>query len=140
MKQDKLSMAHGVEVRVPFLDHELVEYALAIPPSLKLRGWRSKAILRRYAAGILPRTVALRRKMPFYVPVESYFAEPVFRELVGDILSERCVRSRGIFRPEAVARLQAAVRGGDFVRAKQVLSLVILELWFRGAVDRRTAG
>ena len=78
--------------------------------------------------------------MPFYVPVESYFAEPVFRELVGDILSERCIRSRGIFRPEAVARLQAAARGGDFVRAKQVLSLVILELWFRRAVDRRTAG
>jgi asparagine synthase (glutamine-hydrolysing) len=137
MKQDKLSMAHGVEARVPFLDHELVEYALRLPPSLKIRGIASKAVLRRYAAGVLPRAVSSRRKMPFYVPVEKYLAQPAFRDIVDDTLSESSVRSRGLFLPKAVASLRASVHGGEFLYARQVLSLVILELWLRMAVDRR---
>ncbi len=136
-KQDKLSMAHALEVRVPFLDHELVEYVLAMPPRLKIRRFVSKWLLRRYAAELLPRQVTARRKMPFYVPVERYLEHPRFRELVADALTERALRERGIFRPEAVEKLRAAVAGGEFVFAKQLLGIVILELWFRAMVDRR---
>ena len=139
MKQDKMSMAHGIEARVPFLDHEFVEYALRLPPSAKLRGFTSKSILRRYTAKVLPRRVSARRKMPFYVPIEGYLADPVFREIVDDTLSSSSVRARGIFRPEAIAALRDTLRAGEFVHARQVLSLVILELWFRMAVDRRGA-
>ncbi len=130
-------MAWGIEARVPFLDHELVEYVLRLPPSLKIRGLRSKALLRRYASELLPRQVTSRRKMPFFVPLENYWDEPGFRDLVDDTLSERSVRERGIFRFEAVQRLREAVQKKEFVYAKQVMSLVILELWFRMAVDRR---
>jgi asparagine synthase (glutamine-hydrolysing) len=136
-KQDKVSMAHGLEVRVPFLDHELVEYALAIPPRLKIRRFASKWLLRRYAQRLLPRSVTSRRKMPFYVPVERYLEQPSFRELVDEALTPRAVRERGIFRPEALERLRAVVAGGEFIHAKQLLSVVILELWFRAMVDRR---
>jgi asparagine synthase (glutamine-hydrolysing) len=135
--QDKLSMAHAIEARAPFLDHELVEYALSIPPRLKIRRFTSKWLLRRYARDLLPREVARRRKMPFYVPVEKYLAQPAFRELVGDALTERALRERGIFRPAAVEKLRSAVSGGEFVHAKQLLGIVILELWFRAMVDRR---
>ena len=137
MKQDKLSMAHGIEARVPFLDHELVEYAMQIPPRMKIRGLTSKAILRRYAADLLPEATRKRRKMPFYVPVEKYLEQPVFKNLVADVLSEKTIRERGFFRPEAVLRLKQEIHGGEFVHVKQVLSLVILELWLRMAVDRR---
>jgi asparagine synthase (glutamine-hydrolysing) len=136
-KQDKVSMAHALEVRVPFLDHELVEYALSIPPRLKIRRFVSKWLLRRYAERLLPKSVTSRRKMPFYVPVERYLEQPRFRELVGDALTERALRERGIFRPEAVARLRDSVASGEFLYSKQLLSIVILELWFRAMVDRR---
>jgi asparagine synthase (glutamine-hydrolysing) len=137
MKQDKMSMAGGIEARVPFLDHELVEYALRIPPALKLRGGASKYLLRRYASRVLPEAVVKRRKMPFYVPLEKYFTEPVFRDMVEDTLSEQSVRRRGFFRPEAVARLRQAMSRQEFVFVKQAFSLVVLELWCRMAIDRR---
>jgi asparagine synthase (glutamine-hydrolysing) len=139
MKQDKMSMAGGIEARVPFLDHELVEYALKIPPALKIRGGVTKYLLRRYAARVLPEPVVKRRKMPFYVPLEKYFADPVFRDMAEDTLSEKTVRNRGFFRPEAVAQLRQAMSRQEFVFVKQAFSLVMLELWCRMALDRRGA-
>jgi asparagine synthase (glutamine-hydrolysing) len=138
-KQDKMSMAHGIEARVPFLDHELVEFTLRLPPSLKLRRGVSKYILRRYAARLLPPAAVRRRKMPFYVPAERYLAEPAFQALVDDTLSERAVKARGLLRPEAVARVRASMQTGEFLYVKQAISLMMLELWFRMAVDRRGA-
>ncbi len=137
MKQDKISMAHAVEARVPFLDHELVEYALKLPPSRKIRGRQTKYILRKYAKRFLPKEITNRRKMPFYMPLEKSFSEPVFKELMHDTLSEGAVRNRGIFRPEAILKLCGAMKKGEFVYIKQIFSLIVLELWFRMAVDRR---
>jgi asparagine synthase (glutamine-hydrolysing) len=135
-KQDKMSMASGIEARVPFLDHELVEYALQVPPSLKIRRGTTKYLLRRYARRILPPAVVNRRKMPFYVPLEKYFKHPAFQELVADTLSERSIRRRGFFRPEAVGRIRDAMSRREFVFAKQAFSLVVFELWCRMAIDR----
>ncbi len=137
MKQDKMSMASSIEGRVPFLDHELVEYVLRVPPQLKIRSGVSKYLLRKYAEGVLPREVTSRRKQPFYVPLEHYFEHPDFQDLLRDTLSEKSVRERGIVRPEAVAKLLASMDRGEFLYVKQVFSLVVLELWFRIMVDRR---
>ena len=136
MKQDKMSMAHAIEGRVPFLDHELVEYSLRLPPKLKIRGGQNKAILRDYAADILPPDVARRRKVPFYVPLDEYLSHSGYRELVADTLSADAVRSRGLFDADAVSSLCQRATGGEFLFDKQVFSLVTLELWFRDAVDR----
>ena len=138
MKQDKLSMAHGIEARVPFLDHELVEYVLQVPPSLKIRCNQSKYLLRKFARRLLPKPVVRRKKMPFYVPVEKYIADPYFQELVDDTLCERAVRARNVFRPSAIAALLHRLKNGEFIHVKQVFSLIALELWFRMAVDRRS--
>lgn len=135
-KQDKVSMASGVEVRVPYLDYELVEFALRLPPRLKIRGRTTKVILRRFAAGLLPPAAARRPKVPFYVPFERFVGAPVFQEMLADCLSDRVIRERGLFRPEAIARLRELGHGGEFMFAKQLFSLVTLELWFRMAVDR----
>ncbi|HEY7915035.1 MAG TPA: asparagine synthase (glutamine-hydrolyzing) [Blastocatellia bacterium] len=139
MKQDKLSMAHGIEGRVPFLDHELVEYALRLPPSLKIRAGKSKYVLRKYASRFLPGDLAFGRKMPFYVPLEKHYYHPLFQEMMFDTLSEESVRARGILRPESVSRLCQTMYGGEFIFVKQIFSLMALELWFRMAVDRRDA-
>jgi asparagine synthase (glutamine-hydrolysing) len=119
------------------MDHELVEYVLRIPPKLKIRGGVCKYLLRRYAERMLPAEVTTRKKQPFYVPLENYFGHAAFQELMHDTLSEQSVRNRGIVRPEAVAKLCRSMDSGEFIYAKQVLSLMILELWFRIMVDRR---
>jgi asparagine synthase (glutamine-hydrolysing) len=137
MRQDKMSMAHGIEARVPFLDHELVEYVLKLPPSLKIRAGKTKYILRQYANRILPKQVTMRRKMPFYVPLEKCFSEPAFQTFVQDALSNAAIVSRGILSPQAVSKLRRSMHRGEFVFVKQVFSLVVLELWLRMAVDRR---
>ncbi len=77
--------------------------------------------------------------MPFYVPVERYLAEPAFQALVADTLSERAVRERGLLKPEAVTRVRNSMQTGEFLYVKQAISLMVLELWFRMAVDRRGA-
>ena len=136
-KQDKVSMASGVEVRVPFLDYELVEFALRLPPHLKINRRAVKVALRHYASGVLPPSSAQRSKQAFYVPLDRFMREPRYRDMVDDALSERVVRERGWFRPDAIARLRERTLTGDFVHAKQVFSLLSLELWHRIFVDRR---
>jgi asparagine synthase (glutamine-hydrolysing) len=135
-RQDRLSMAHGLEVRVPYLDHELVELACRLPRHLLLSGLGGKRILRRYARRLLPRRVAEGRKRPFYVPTESFLRHAPFRDLMDDVLGESSVRRRGFFRPEAVRRIARRSDSGEFVLSKQAFSLVVLELWMRIHVDR----
>lgn len=136
-KQDKMSMAHGIEARVPFLDHELIEYVMRVPPRLKVHRGETKVLLRKYAARTLPAAVTSRRKMPFYVPLDKHFREPAFQQMMADTLSDEAVRNRGLFRPEAIQKLRRSLHAGEFVYLKQVFSLMMLELWFRMAVDRR---
>ena len=136
LRQDKTGMANSIEGRVPYLDHELVEFALRLTPRLKLRHLTGKYILRRYAKKLLPMEVTQRKKMPFYVPVENYFQQPSFRDLMQELLGEESVRRRGIFQPEAVAQLRDSMQRREFMLVKQVFSLMVLELWFRIFVDR----
>ena len=139
IRQDKNTMAQGLEIRLPFLDHRLIELAFRMPPRLKARGWRDKIVERRLAAHLLPAEVATRGKIPFYLPMDVYFRHPVLRELVADCLSPERVAARGLFRPEAVADLLRRMEGGEFLLLKQAMSLVILELWQRCFIDGKGA-
>lgn len=136
MKADKTSMANSIEGRVPFMDHRLVEFLFQVPPHLKLRGWREKILLRTYIAGVLPAWVARQRKRAFYIPLDRYFTTPAFQDLVDTCLSERSTRRRGYFAWSAVERLLKRAPDGDFLFGKQVLSLLMLELWHRIFIDR----
>ncbi|MEZ4423544.1 MAG: asparagine synthase (glutamine-hydrolyzing) [Gemmatimonadota bacterium] len=136
-KQDKTSMASAVEARVPFLDHELVEFGLGLPPRQKIRGLTSKYLLRRLGERMLPPEVIKRPKMPFYIPLERYAGHPAFQAMIDDALSDERLKQRGIFRPEAVRALRERFRTGEFMYVKQVFALVVLELWLQMAVDTR---
>ncbi len=106
---DRASMANGVEARVPFLDHEVVEFAASLSPALKMRGFTEKALLRGAVGDLLPPEIARRQKRPFYTPLKSWFFADGGPAYVPEVLSERAVRDAGLFDPEVVTRLRRSL-------------------------------
>ncbi len=138
IRQDKNTMAHSLEYRLPFLDHRLIEFAFTLPKHLKINRWTDKVIERRLADKVFPKHIARRTKLPFYLPVEFFFEHPEFKTLVADTLNAEQLKKRGYFNPRKVAALiEAMNRTREFVYCKQVMSLVILELWHRAFVDKQ---
>lgn len=135
-KVDMASMAHGLECRAPFLDHRVVELALAMPidRKLRLRPGRSKVILKRAFADLIPPSIQTRRKMGFGVPVGRWFRQELRDELT-EVLLDRSTLDRGLFRPEAVRSLVDDHLSGRRERGHQLWALLMLELWMRNYLD-----
>jgi asparagine synthase (glutamine-hydrolysing) len=131
---DKTSMAANLEVRVPFLNYELVELAARMPPGLKLRGLKRKYILKRMAEKLLPKEVVWRKKAGFGAPIRSWL-RGALRPMVDELLSEETVRRRGLFNPQEVRRIIAANLSGREDYNLQVFQLLTLELWQRTFID-----
>ena len=129
VKVDRMTMAHAVEARVPYLDHRVVESVMRMPPAWKLSGFTGKRILRQVAQGLLPDEIVHRRKTGFAVPVGEWAAGEM-RGLVADLLGPDAVRRRGLFEPKAVGEL---LHGGKLTmfERRQLWTLVTLELWCR---------
>ncbi len=133
---DKMSMAHGVEVRVPLLDYEVVRHAGRLRVDQKQRGPTTKWVFRKAMEGILPRDIIYRPKAGFGVPLRQWMSGPL-RPLVEEVLSERSVSARGIFSAAAVRRLIDLDRQGAIDAAYPILSLACIELWCRAFGDAR---
>jgi asparagine synthase (glutamine-hydrolysing) len=131
---DKMSMAAGVEVRVPFLDMDFVEYASGIPWPLKQRGKEGKWVLKKAMEPYLPKSVIYRRKSGFGAPLRRWIRFEL-REMIGDILSEHSLRNRGIFDPVAVKRMIDDNEKGRIDASYTILSLLLIELWCRRFID-----
>lgn len=131
---DKMSMAVGVEVRVPFLDLELVEFAARIPPAIKQRGRIGKWPLKRAMEPMLPHDVIYRPKAGFGVPLRKWIRED-FRPLIGDLLSSDSIAKRGLFDGPAVNRLIEANSAGRIDASYTILSLLCIEIWCRKFID-----
>lgn len=127
---DRLSMAHSLELRVPFCDHELLSFALALPASARLAGGRLKGFMRKALRGLLPSTILSRAKYGFRVPLARWLREDL-REMVHDLLSDATVRRRGYVRPEYVGWLVHEHESGARNFADQIYALLVLELWQR---------
>ena len=134
MKQDQMSMAASIESRVPFLDHELVEYVFTLPSSVKLRGLTGKAILRRALRGVVPRPILERRKMGFPVPFGRWLRGPLMAAPPEFILGPRA-RERRLFNPRALDRLVEEHTSGAVDHAQRLWLLTTLEIWMRVFVD-----
>lgn len=133
MKQDQMSMAASIESRVPFLDHELVEYTAKLPRKYKIRGSETKWILREAMKGILPEDILTRSKMGFPVPVGSWFRNE-FKHVVDEcVLSERAL-SRGIFQTDFVREIVAKHDSGEN-HDERIWFLVNFEIWQRRFID-----
>ena len=132
---DKMSMAVGVEVRVPFLDPDLVEFASRIPLQLKQRGRHGKWVLKKAMEPYLPKEVIYRRKSGFGVPLRSWMQSEL-RDWLCDILSYERLHRRGLFDPCAVHRLISANFEGRIDASYTLLSLAFVEIWCTRFIDR----
>jgi asparagine synthase (glutamine-hydrolysing) len=131
---DKTSMASSMEVRVPLLDHELVELAARIPAGLKLKGLTGKHILKRAAEAWLPREIIHRKKAGFSAPVRAWLVRDL-RDMVEDLLSESTIRTRGYFEYGFVRKLINDNLSGREDNSLKVFQLLTLELWHRAFID-----
>lgn len=132
---DKMSMASSVEVRVPFLDRELVEWmAQNVPPSLKLRNGTTKHIFREAMRPLLPAEVLAQKKAGFGAPADYWLAHDL-RGMTDDLLSETNIRQRGLFEPAAVRKLVDEHRSGRHDWSLQAWQFLTLELWMRTFID-----
>jgi len=109
---DRMSMAHSVESRTPFLDYRVVEFCNRLPSSLKLRGLKDKYLLRRLGARMFPEDVFLRPKRPYRAPIHKSFRNPL-PDYVMELLSPRRVAAAGLFQPAAVAALVKHLAAGE---------------------------
>jgi asparagine synthase (glutamine-hydrolysing) len=134
MTTDKTSMAANLEVRVPFLNREMIEMAARMPARLKLRGLRRKYILKRALESVLPVDAVWRKKAGFGAPIRSWLRGPL-RPLIDELLSEETVRRRGIFRPKEVKKVIDANFSGREDNNLQVFQLLGLEMWQRTFID-----
>ena len=133
-KADIASMACSLELRSPFLDHEVLQLGLGLPDSLKVRGARGKVALRRAFAADLPPEILKLGKRGFGVPVARWFRTEL-RELAGDLLLGERASARGLFHRGAVETLLADHVAGRADHGARLWSLVMLELWQQEHVD-----
>jgi asparagine synthase (glutamine-hydrolysing) len=132
--EDRVSMAHGLESRVPFLDHALVELAATIPSNVKFKDGTMKHVLKTAMRPVLPDSIAARRdKMGFPVPLHEWMSKPgVVRDFVTDVFSSQRSLSRGLVDNRSVlAKLDQEPRFG-----RKLWGLLSLELWQRAFHDR----
>ena len=134
MKQDQMSMAASIESRVPFLDHHLVEFAAALAPRMKLRGFHTKWILREAVKTLLPAEILTRTKMGFPVPF-SLWLRGGGADLARDVLLDSRARQRGVIDPSAVAALIDAHADGTCDGGDALWTLMNVELWYRTFID-----
>jgi len=129
-KADRMSMAHSLEVRPPFLDHRIVEFAAALPEEHKVRGSKLKFVLRELMRGKLPDSILHRKKTGFDIPAHDWF-RGVLKPLLLDTLTERAVKDAPIFRWEGI---QGVINKHLERRASfgyHLWGLLILFLWIK---------
>jgi asparagine synthase (glutamine-hydrolysing) len=134
VKVDVASMANGLEVRAPLLDHEFVEFAAAIPSSLKRTGGVSKAIFRRALAKLVPQAILEKKKMGFDPPVARWFRGALL-PLVRETLLDGRAGARGLFEPAFVRLMVDEHVSGRRDWSNRLWALLVLELWFRRFID-----
>ena len=132
--EDRMSMAHSLEDRVPLLDHRIAELSSRIPGRLKIRALILKWIPRKNAEGILPRAVIEHRKVGFLVPLAEWFRGPLRTYVEETLLGQRAA-ARGLFRPEVVRALVRDHMTGARDASWKLWSLLNVELWHRTWID-----
>lgn len=129
LKNDKMTMAHSLEARVPFLDHKFAEYVMTIPTRLKLKGLSEKYILRKAMQGLVPKSITKRRKHGFTVPLAQWM-QGELRKVVDTLFSPERIREKGFWNYQAIEKLRQKDLANPFYR-RQFWTMVSFELWHR---------
>jgi asparagine synthase (glutamine-hydrolysing) len=136
LKADKMTMANGLELRVPFLDHKLVEYAATLPAELKLKGRTGKFLLRQAMKNILPKPIISRSKKGFPVPTESWLRGDL-KDFVHDTLLASDAACRGYMDSQVIEKIVSEHEKGAENRRQEIWTLLVFEIWHRLFMDRR---
>ena len=137
VKADKITMANSIELRVPLLDHAVLEYAASLPTDFKLRGDTTKYILKKAFEGRVPDEILYRKKTGFPVPYDKWMSNDL-KGYVNDLLLDGQTLNRGYFQRPAISRmLDANNRHATY--SKEIFTLVALELWHRCFIDQNVA-
>jgi asparagine synthase (glutamine-hydrolysing) len=125
---DRISMAHSLEVRVPFLDHKLLEFCSRIPPEMKLKFFQKKYLLKKCAAALLPRAVLRHKKQGFVGPTAHWLRHDL-KPYVCETLSEERLRQSEFFDPKAVQRILNEHFSRRQTHDKLIWALLIFQTW-----------
>lgn len=136
VKSDRASMAASLEVRLPFLAYPLVEFALSMPSSLKIRGMKTKIVLRNAAEKYLPESIIKRPKKGFGIPVAKWLGSD-FKPMVDELLSQQYIERQGIFDWTYVGDLLAQHESKRYDRRKELWTLFMFQWWWRKFFDIR---
>lgn|SRR5579859_1764592 len=133
---DRMAMAHSVEGRFPFLDHRVVEFAMALPARFKLRGLNEKYLLKRAVRDLLPDEIWQRHKQPYRAPIRDAFAGQDAPAYVAELLAPERVAAAGLLAPDAVSRLLRKARGGPLGEMDEMALVGALstQLWHEAFV------
>ncbi|MBM2827122.1 MAG: hypothetical protein HW403_1186 [Dehalococcoidia bacterium] len=137
MKVDRMTMAHSLEARVPFLDHKFVEFAWSLPVKAKIQGHTTKALFRKAMKPLLPQETLNRRQHGFELPLDRWFRGDL-RSFVYDLALDTATISRGFFTKEGVSSLLEDYYTRGRGHHLQLWAVVMLELWHRSIVDVRS--
>jgi len=127
-KVDRASMANSLEIRVPLLDHRVVEYTSKLPSSLKYRNGSGKYILRKLLAKYLPSQLFERPKMGFGVPIDQWLRKPL-KAMLLDYLSSERLKSESLFNPRLIEKKIAEHLSGQANHQYRLWSLLMWEMW-----------
>jgi asparagine synthase (glutamine-hydrolysing) len=134
IKADKMTMANSVELRVPLLDHKVLEFATSLPSSFKLNGFKTKYILKKALAQKIPMEIRNRKKTGFPVPYESWLRNDL-KDVIWGVLTDRKTIDRGYFGKNAIeGLLRANASGANY--SKEIFSLLNLEIWQRTFLEQ----
>jgi len=125
---DKATMAASIECRVPFVDHELVEYAFSLPDDYKVKRLTQKYVLKKALKGVLPQEIIYRPKMPFSSPIRSWVKKGL-KPLIDEYLDESRISKQGLFNANGIKKLIDEDRRGVNDNAHVIYGLLTMQIW-----------
>lgn len=132
---DKMSMANSLELRVPYCDHKVMEFAASIPYGLKLKGLKLKYLLKKSFRDLLPREILARRKQGFMIPIGRWIKQDL-KGMAEDLLSRRQIEKRGYFNYEYIRQILDQHYSGKRNFTDRIWALMNLEMWHRIYIDK----
>lgn len=131
MKADSMSMRHGLELRSPFLDHEVIEFAMSLPSEYKINRHERKRVLKDACRDLLPPEIFTRRKQGFEVPLLKWFRGDL-RGMIDELLDEKFLKEQNIFVPEEVKKIRKQLHSNDpGDSAARIWGLIVFQSWWK---------
>ena len=137
-KVDRMTMAHSLEARVPFLDHRIVEFAATIPFELKLRGLTSKYILKKAVKDLLPQQIMRQRKQGFSIPIHSWFRDGQLKDYAEDMLLNPNDDYKEFFNMHIINEMWSSHQEKRVNFGHQLWALLVLQNWFSNDYEKKS--